>query len=121
MAAGCDDLVRKPFREQIIFEKLAEHLGVRYLYAEEQESTQVQEQRNGELQQSVKLSDLGNIMPAEWMVQLHQAAIEVDGNRIAHLIAEIPETYSETAEVLMDLLRHFCFDEILNLVEGRMA
>src|SRR5919199_57963 len=30
IAAGCDDFVRKPFREQIIFEKMAQFLGVRY-------------------------------------------------------------------------------------------
>ena len=29
-AAGCDDFVRKPFREQVIFEKLAQYLGVEY-------------------------------------------------------------------------------------------
>jgi two-component system, sensor histidine kinase and response regulator len=31
-AAGCDDLLCKPFKEQVLFNKLAEHLGVRYLY-----------------------------------------------------------------------------------------
>jgi CheY-like chemotaxis protein/nitrogen-specific signal transduction histidine kinase len=31
-AAGCDDLLCKPFKEQVLFSKLAEHLGVRYLY-----------------------------------------------------------------------------------------
>jgi PAS domain S-box-containing protein len=32
LAAGCDDFVRKPFRAETIFEKMTEHLGVRYLY-----------------------------------------------------------------------------------------
>jgi CheY-like chemotaxis protein len=32
LAAGCDDLVRKPYREQEIFEVMAHHLGVRYVY-----------------------------------------------------------------------------------------
>ncbi len=35
LAAGCDDLVIKPFREEVIFEKMATHLGVQYIYAEE--------------------------------------------------------------------------------------
>ena len=30
LAAGCDDFVAKPFREATIFEKLQQHLGVRY-------------------------------------------------------------------------------------------
>ena len=32
LAAGCDDFTAKPFRESTIFEKLREHLGVRYVY-----------------------------------------------------------------------------------------
>ena len=36
LAAGCDDIVNKPFRKEIIFEKMAKYLGVRYLYAEAQ-------------------------------------------------------------------------------------
>jgi signal transduction histidine kinase/CheY-like chemotaxis protein/ligand-binding sensor domain-containing protein len=32
LAAGCDDFVPKPFREGALFEKMAEHLGVHYLY-----------------------------------------------------------------------------------------
>ena len=32
LSAGCDDLVRKPFRENTILEKISEHLETRYLY-----------------------------------------------------------------------------------------
>ena len=31
-AAGCDDVVRKPVREATIFAKIAEHLGIRFVY-----------------------------------------------------------------------------------------
>lgn len=33
LSAGCDDFVRKPFRVAEVLEKLAKHLGVRYLYS----------------------------------------------------------------------------------------
>jgi CheY-like chemotaxis protein len=32
LAAGCDDFVAKPFRESTIFDKLQQHLGVRYAH-----------------------------------------------------------------------------------------
>jgi two-component system sensor histidine kinase/response regulator len=32
LAAGCDDFVRKPFRDSDIFEHMAKHLGVQYQY-----------------------------------------------------------------------------------------
>ncbi|NJP07657.1 MAG: response regulator [Chloroflexaceae bacterium] len=35
LAAGCDDFVGKPFREADIFEQMAQHLGVRYVYHED--------------------------------------------------------------------------------------
>ncbi len=34
IAAGCDDFVGKPFRDTEIFEHMAKHLGVRYIYQE---------------------------------------------------------------------------------------
>ena len=34
MAAGCDDLVRKPFHEQELFEALARHLRLKFIYEE---------------------------------------------------------------------------------------
>jgi signal transduction histidine kinase/CheY-like chemotaxis protein len=34
LAAGCDDFVRKPVADTLIFEKMAQHLGVQYCYAE---------------------------------------------------------------------------------------
>ena len=33
LSAGCDDFVRKPFRDKDIFDVLHRHLGVRFLYA----------------------------------------------------------------------------------------
>lgn len=35
VASGCDDLVRKPFREEEIWAMLEKHLGARFLYEEE--------------------------------------------------------------------------------------
>jgi PAS domain S-box-containing protein len=32
-AAGCDDLLRKPFKENMLFTKLSDHLGIQYRYA----------------------------------------------------------------------------------------
>jgi two-component system sensor histidine kinase/response regulator len=32
LEAGCDDFLRKPFREEQLFEKIAHYVGVRYIY-----------------------------------------------------------------------------------------
>jgi DNA-binding response OmpR family regulator len=33
LSAGCDDFIRKPFREEELFEKMKKWLGIQYIYA----------------------------------------------------------------------------------------
>ena len=37
LSAGCDDFMRKPFKKNMIFEVLTKHLGVKYIYDQDQE------------------------------------------------------------------------------------
>jgi CheY-like chemotaxis protein len=39
LKVGCDDFIRKPFQEEILFVKIAEYLGVRYIYSEDSSTT----------------------------------------------------------------------------------
>lgn len=118
IAVGCDDFVRKPFREQVIFEKMAEYLGVQYIYEQEERSNQKDgltpdsSPRFEALDPSALL-----IMPVEWIVNLHQAALAVDADRILQLIEQIPETHFTLAAGLAELVHRFCFDEILELTQ----
>jgi two-component system sensor histidine kinase/response regulator len=116
LAAGCDDFVRKPFREQVIFEKMAEYLGVQYAYEQNTDSQGIQEQTSRGDRKNLTSDDLA-VMPADWVTQLHQASLEVDADRILQLIEQIPATHLALAEGLTDLVRRFCFDEILELSE----
>lgn len=115
LAAGCDDFVRKPFREQIIFEKMAEFLGVRYVYQEEQALF-------FSAQPAVAFSETSidealKSMPTEWIEQLHHAALCIDNEKILGLISQLPPTQTTFAEVLEDLVNQFRCDRIVNLIE----
>ncbi|XWK89836.1 MAG: PAS domain S-box protein [Phormidium sp.] len=114
LAAGCDDFVSKPFREQVIFDKLTEHIGVRFIYAEESEDQTPEETISGK---DLKPSDL-SVMPSEWLTELHQASLEVDAEKINQLITQIPSSHQLLIEGLTDLVRRFCFDEIYELTEN---
>lgn len=117
LAAGCDDLIRKPFREEVIFNKMAEYLQLQYIYASEQEYVEHPTIANtSELEQLKPQSLL--VMPSEWRVALEQAAVEVDAELITLLIQQIPETYFTLVQGLADLVERFCFDEIIDLVQG---
>lgn len=115
LAAGCDDLVSKPFREQVIFDKLTEHIGVRFIYAEESEAQNPEETVGSG--RDLKSSDL-LIMPSEWIAELHQASLEVDSEKINQLISQIPSSHQLLIDGLTDLVRRFCFDEIYELTEN---
>ncbi|ARV59568.1 histidine kinase [Nostocales cyanobacterium HT-58-2] len=118
LAAGCDDLIRKPFREQVIFEKIAEYLHVRYIYAEENSENAI-DKKSENIQSSIlDLHSVITIMPTAWLAELNQAAVEVDAERIFQLIKQIPQTHSNLAETLANLVRSFCFDEIIELTSS---
>ncbi|MBD1913260.1 DAHL domain-containing protein [Leptolyngbya sp. FACHB-8] len=110
LAAGCDDFVRKPFRAEIIFEKIAQYLGVRYRYAAEPGSLSLHTSvLTPEMIEVVHL----NQMPPAWQTQLHQAAICVDAEVIRQLIEQIPESQADLAKALTHLVDQFQFEEIV--------
>jgi two-component system sensor histidine kinase/response regulator len=111
LEAGCDDFVGKPCPEQIIFDKLAEHLGVTYLYEEESITTAATDLA------CLSAQDLP-VMPPEWIKALNQAAIQVDADLIMQLIGEIPSNYQTLAQQLTELTSKYNFDEIIELTEN---
>ncbi|MCG8364155.1 MAG: ATP-binding protein [Pseudanabaenales cyanobacterium] len=118
LAVGCDDFVRKPFREKVIFEKMAQHLGVQYIYANGSQpsavSSQQSEQANGYALRAKSLS----VMSDQWVADLRQAAIQVDADLIFQLVDQIPPAHITLAQGLAELARNFCFDEIIELTQG---
>ncbi len=108
MAAGCDDFVRKPFREEDIFEKMAQHLGVRYIYQDP--ATTIEEE--GETP-NLTAADLANLA-AEWIADLHQAAKEGKAEQILELINRIQSDQPRLARALSHLVNN---DQFMQLVE----
>ncbi|MEG5046938.1 response regulator [Microcoleus sp. B4-C1] len=113
LSAGCNDLICKPFREEVLFEKIAHHLNLRYIYEKENLSTSFS---TPTLLKSLTTEDL-SVMPTDWVVELHRAALCVDDNRILDLIKEIPETEANLANALTDLVDNFRIDIIIDLTQ----
>ncbi len=111
-AAGCDDLVRKPFQEEVIFEKMSKYLDVKYIYEEDK----IELNNNLPLtpDKNITPQEL-DIMPAEWVASLHQAALEVDADLLLEIINKIPQQYQTLAEKLKKLTQEYDFDAILEV------
>ncbi|NEQ27089.1 MAG: response regulator [Microcoleus sp. SIO2G3] len=110
LSAGCDDFVRKPFREAVIFDKMAQYLGVSYIYEELPFPSQ-------EVKTGASLQESLATMPAEWISQLYQAADLIDNEQIFQLLEQIPSSQSFLGETLTDWVNSFRCDQIIQLIE----
>jgi CheY-like chemotaxis protein len=109
LAAGCDDFIRKPFRETEIFERMAYFLGVRYRY-ESMVLPAPPDVVPPELTPALMAG-----MPVEWQAKLHQAATQVDAEQIVQLIQQIPTEQATLTQALTELVNHYRFDRIVGL------
>jgi signal transduction histidine kinase/CheY-like chemotaxis protein len=116
LAAGCDDFMCKPFEAKILFAKMEELLGVRYIYEEPVEAKLENESEISGVtsNQSVVESQLYQ-MPVEWIEKLYDAAHECCDDKIILLIEEIPTEFAIAAKFLTDLAHDFLFDDIMEL------
>ena len=114
LSTGCDDFVRKPFREDDIFDSMNKHLGVRYVYDELADLSD-SNQNEADIQDNLTPHALA-ALPDELLTNLKQAATRIDMNRIDSLIAQIRTYNAGLAEGLAMLATDFKYDEILTLI-----
>ncbi len=124
LAEGFDDFIRKPFREGEIFDMLARHLGVRFVY--EGEATQPTITQPGEVRavQADQLTrDTFSELPCDWVASLREAATQLDGDVILALLEQIrgrnPPRTEAIADGVASMVRDFRFDMILALTEPK--
>lgn len=113
ISAGCDDFVRKPFRESVLLEKIAQHLGVRYVYEDLPPPTLPQA---GETTVQLAPEDLV-VMSSEWLAQLYQEARNCNEEEVLALIEQIPESHTALRLALAELVNNFRFDSIIELTQ----
>ncbi|MEB3343452.1 7TM diverse intracellular signaling domain-containing protein [Okeania sp.] len=111
LSAGCDDFVRKPFREATIFEIMKKHLGVEYIYESETQSATTIESSNLTVEELQK-------MPEEWLKKVYFAAKALDDDMMLELIDEIPVEQSLLGQHLKGLVDDFQFKKIRKLIES---
>ncbi|MEG4401470.1 MULTISPECIES: PAS domain S-box protein [unclassified Microcoleus] len=126
LAAGCNDYISKPFREQTLFLKMAEYLGLEYVYQKE-------ETENGERGTNCVPSFLCSVasgvsdsldptllatLPEVWLVQLEDAALCGDDVAIVELVAQLSSELAQFGTHLTELANQYQFEKIINLIQG---
>jgi len=117
LSTGCDDFLRKPFNEQSIFDTLAKHLGVKYIY----EKSPNYASDIDICVETPLTSDNLKVMPNKWLNQLCNAALEADKSSVMKLIGEIPENETVLVRSLNKLARNFQFEKLIDLVEPLLS
>jgi PAS domain S-box-containing protein len=114
LSAGCDDFIRKPFREAEIFEIMHQHLGIQYVYEEGEGQPLKGEQQTLE---DVLTPTALTALPADIYAELQQAVNVTDPGRVNHLIGRIREYNPPLADILEELMKQFRFDILQTVFE----
>ena len=108
--SGFDDYVAKPLRVNEIFEKMAEHLGVRYQYADEKNASEPRESLALPTEPS-RIAEVRSQLlaqPSEWTEQFYRAALGAREKQVRQLIAQLGDR--SLARVLQTCLEQLRFD-----------
>ena len=113
LSTGCDDFMRKPFRETDIFEAMNKHIGVRYLY---EEPTAADALGTEDTSNSVLTVAAFRALPQSWVIELKQALLNVDLDLIATIIEQIHSQDAALAKAIANCIDNFEYDNILKLI-----
>ena len=109
LAAGMDDFLRKPYRREEIFDCMARHLGVRYLYGEASRSP-------ADPVVPLRPEALA-MLPPQLRKDLGDALIRLDPGPIAEVIDRVSEQDAQLGAVLARWAKRFAYTEMLNALE----
>ncbi len=116
LSAGCDDFLRKPFREADIFEVMNKHIGVRYIYDEPTADTASTVSKT-EIQDSLTPEAFA-VLPTELLANLEHAANFAYMSEIDRYIEEIRSYNATIADALATLALDFEYGKIVTLIQA---
>ncbi|WP_300449233.1 response regulator [Accumulibacter sp.] len=116
LAAGCDDFLRKPFREAEVLDILARHLGVRYVRGVQAAPPAIAP--------AMDASDIIAALrtaPAEWLARLQCAAVRAWISEVESVIAEARVFDAALASTLARFADNLDYGRIAALAEQAMT
>jgi two-component system sensor histidine kinase/response regulator len=113
LSIGCDDFVRKPVREAIVFDKLVEHLRVRFVYDE-----LVTPVATPAAPAPTGADERISALPPELRATLRDAALTADIDVLQTLIARTGAYDSALADYLTCLVDSYLIDQLQLLMQA---
>ena len=113
--SGCDAFVSKPVQAATVLEKTAQHLGVRYCYAETAPLD------TPETSQPTLTPSLIAQAPSGWQYALTQAALDLDDEAILGLIAQLPAEQYALADAVEACVKNLSYKRLLQVLQEAEA
>ncbi|MFH1985628.1 MAG: cache domain-containing protein [Pseudomonadota bacterium] len=111
LAAGCDDFVRKPFREYEIFGVMGKHLSLRYVYEDRGE-------KDVPIEPEIEIRpERLATLPADLLSRLHDAVIILDTDQTLILIEQIAEQDATIGSAFRVLAKKLDYGRLLRLLK----
>lgn len=111
LAAGCDEMVRKPIEDNRLFAVMASLLKVRFVYVNPPAL-------EGEAASPENLACEMAKLPADLRDRLFNSATLLDMEGALRVVEQMREAHTPLAQALEELIQDFRFDRILELCEG---
>ncbi len=106
---GCDDYLRKPFRDTDILEMMNKHIGVQYVY--ETPSTAIDK---------IDINNLDlSVLSAEWLTSFKDALDTSNMDTMLALIDDLDDQHNGLETTLANLVNNFEFEKLSALIEER--
>jgi len=115
LAAGANDLIRKPLQESEVFESMRRHLGVEYLY-EEEGRAEDHFVLNVELSQQLLAG-----LPVELLKDIRDAALRAEADACMTVIEKVRPMNATAATALEELVKNYQFDRLYDVVDNQLA
>ena len=113
LSNGCDDFLRKPFREVEIFQMLEKHLGIRFIYKENEAEDEAATVSEADL-----TPELLATLPSDWVAALNAASLQADIDATLTLLDQIRDDSPPLTNALTKLVNNFRFDVLMELSQS---
>jgi len=113
ISEGCDDFLRKPFRETAIFDMMTSHSDIRFVYEKERSESETQ---RAERKKALTPEALA-VLPDDVIAKFRRAALIADLEEAMRLCERIRSENEPLADALAELVKTFRFDTLQKLLE----
>ncbi|BAY65429.1 multi-sensor hybrid histidine kinase [Calothrix brevissima NIES-22] len=118
LSIGCDDFIRKPFTQEVLLEKISEHLGVKYVSPDETVNPAASQETDIFPSEGEVIWHLSQ-MPQLWLTNIRHAAASCSDDMILELLAQLPPEQSQIFRVLGELAHNYQFEKIMELTRTK--